>query len=238
MKTASLTIVVAGWWCIAAVQPDDNTIVIERSRARSGVGPDFIEKAEKELTAGDLQRAHRDVEIAIQKDPAYWPAFYTRAKIHGREGNWSLAIQDCNELLRQDSAFIPAALLRSTANIHLRKYSAAGKELDNLILLQPRLFYYGKALEARAWFRATCPDPGFRKPQQAIRDATSACTITHWRGSNYIDTLAVAYAAAGDFNSAIRYEQQAIQAPDAGDVQKTLQTHLGMFQQHRQVTAR
>jgi tetratricopeptide (TPR) repeat protein len=237
VKLPSLAIAVVGWLLIAAVQPDDNTIVIERSPARSGVGPDFVEKAEKEFDAGDLQRARRDIDTAIQKDPTYWPAFYTRAKIYLREGKWSLAIQDCNELLRQDSTFIPAALLRSTANVHLGNYAAASKELDNIILLQPRLYYYGKALQARAWFRATCPDPSYRKPQQAIHDATSACNITHWRGSNYIDTLAVAYSAAGDFNSAIRYEQQAMQAPDAGDLRKTLQEHLALFQQHRQVTA-
>jgi len=153
-------------------------------------------------------------------------------------GKWSLALQDCNEMLRQDSTFIPAALLRSEINAHIGNYAAAIKELDHVIMLQPRLYYYARALDARAWFRATCPNAAFRNPQQAIRDARSACKIRNWWGCEYIDTLAVAYAAAGDFNSAVRYEQQAMQANDAGDNRKMLEAHMAMFQQHRAVTLR
>ena len=92
------------------------------------------------------------------------------------------------------------------------------------------------AFNDRAWFRATCRNESFRNPRGAIDDAKKACTITQWKEADVMDTLATACASAGDFDSAVRYEQQAMQAYDAGDVQKTLQTHLGMFQQHRQVT--
>jgi hypothetical protein len=46
----------------------------------------------------------------------------------------------------------------------------------------------------------------------------------------------MASAAAGDFDSAVRYVQQAMQAYDAADIQKALQQHLATFQQHRLVT--
>jgi hypothetical protein len=49
-----------------------------------------------------------------------------------------------------------------------------------------------------------------------------------------IDTLACAYAAAGDFDSALRYEGQALAMKGISpDDSKALQQHLGLFKQHR-----
>ena len=222
--------------CAASLQAsDDKTLTVYRSRSRSGVGPDFADKAEKELAAGDFRNAQRDIETAIRNDPTYWPSFYTRAKISEHDGKWALVIQDCNELLRQDSTFIPAALLRSSANVQLGNYAAASKELDNLIVLQPRPYYYAEALAARAWLRATCPNASLRNPQGAINDAKKACTITQWKEANSIDTLAVAYAASGDFNSAVKYVQQAMSAYDAGEMSKTLHEHAARFNARRPI---
>jgi tetratricopeptide (TPR) repeat protein len=91
------------------------------------------------------------------------------------------------------------------------------------------------AYDGRALFRASCPDPSFRNPQGAIEDAKKACGITQWKEADPIDTLAIAYAAAGDFDSALRYEQQAMQAYDAGSMSKTLHEHLVVFKQHRPI---
>jgi hypothetical protein len=41
--------------------------------------------------------------------------------------------------------------------------------------------------------------------------------------------------AASDFDSAVRYDQQAMQVYDAGPMSQTLQQHLAMFKQHRPV---
>ena len=50
-----------------------------------------------------------------------------------------------------------------------------------------------------------------------------------------IDTLAAAYAEAGDFDSAVRYEEQAMSAPNANEISRLLQEHMAMFKQHRPV---
>lgn len=198
----------------------------------------FSNDAEANLRNGDLVAARRNIGEALRYDPAYWPALYTRAKLFGREGKWMETRRDCDEIMRQASTFVPAALLRAQANVNLGNYAVAGKELDHVISIEPIPQYYAMAFNQRAWFRATCPNPSFRNAHAAIDDAKKACSITQWREADAIDTLAVAYAESGDFDDAARYVEQAMKAYDAGEMQRTLEQHLALFKQHRPVTAR
>jgi tetratricopeptide (TPR) repeat protein len=95
----------------------------------------FDNDAEGQLRKGDLDGAARSVAEALRRDPSYWPALYTRARIFSRLQKWDLALRDCTELLRQDSTFVPAALLRAQANVALRNYFAARKELDHVVAI-------------------------------------------------------------------------------------------------------
>jgi hypothetical protein len=44
----------------------------------------------------------------------------------------------------------------------------------------------------------------------AVADAKKACELGNWELGSHIDTLAAAYAEAGGFTSAVRYQEQAI----------------------------
>ena len=195
----------------------------------------FDQDADKALRRGDVESARRDVAEALRRAPNYWPALYTRARLYAHEGKWDLALRDCNETLKQYSGWIPVALLRARINAHIGNHAAARSEFDHIISIEPRPQFYAMAFNNRAWFRATCTNPSFRDPHGAIDDAKKACTITQWKEADPIDTLATAYAAAGDFESAVRYEQQATQAYDAAEMGKSLQAHLALFQQHKPI---
>lgn len=198
----------------------------------------FDQEAQNDLDKGDLEGARRNIAEALRRAPTYWPAFFTRAKLFSRLQKWDETIRDCTEVLRQYSNFAPAALLRARANMNLGNYVAARKELDHVVAIQPRPQFYAMAFDQRAWFRATCSDPSFRDSRGAIEDAKKACSITQWREAYPIDTLAVASAETGDFDSAVQYVEKAMHAYDAAEMQKTLEQHLAMFKQHRRLTAR
>src|SRR6202011_2502997 len=156
--------------------------------------------------------------------------------LSARERKWDQVIRDCSEVLRQESTFVEAAVLRAVANYALGRYSASSRELDNVIGLRPvRVETFAWALERRAWLHATCPDASLRNGRSAIDDAKKACNMTKWKEVGPIDTLAAAYAETADFDSAIRYEQQALSASDANEISRTLQEHMSMFKQHRPI---
>lgn len=232
MRTFPLVLVVFLFSAMAGSASEPITVV--SSRWDWGAVK-FDEEAQKDLQKRDLAAARRNIDEALRRGPNYWPAFHSRARLYAMEAKWDLALRDCNEVLHRYSAFVPAALLRAEINAHIGHYAAARSEFDHLIAIQPRQQFYAMAYNGRALFRASCPDPSFRNPQGAIEDAKKACAITQWKEADPIDTLAVTSAAAGDFDSAVRYEQQAMQTYDAGSMSKTLQEHLAMFKQHRSI---
>jgi spermidine synthase len=60
-----------------------------------------------------------------------------------------------------------------------------------------------------AWILATHPDPAVRDPAKAVRLGERAAELTGRRQPVILDTLAAAYAAAGDFERAAATAQEA-----------------------------
>ena len=196
----------------------------------------LVTDAQDLLKKRDLAGAKRNCDAVLQRDPTFWPALYVRAQIYSGQGKYDLALKDCNEALRQDRSVVEAALLRANINTSLGKHAEALKEFDYLISLHPRYSTLARALSDRAWFRATCPNASFRNGQQAVKDAKAACSIMIWKDEHMIDTLAVAYAETGDFNSAIQYAAQALAVKGISpDSTKLFQQHLALFQQHKPI---
>jgi Tfp pilus assembly protein PilF len=79
-----------------------------------------------------------------------------------------------------------------------------------------------------AWIRATCPDEKFRNGAEAVEFATQACELTEWKNHAQLSTLAAAYAESGDFDSAVRWQEECIKlAPPeaAADFKEALELY-------------
>ena len=172
----------------------------------------------------------------MQKDPTLWLTYYMRASLFVREHKYELAIQDCNWVLRKYPRFIEAALLRADANARLGRYADTLKELDYLVRIWPALDSYARTLRDRAWFLATCPNSSFRNARQAVEDAKIACKLTNWSDEAAIDSLAMAYAETGDFDSAMRYAAQALSVKGiSSETSKVIQRHLASFKEPKPI---
>jgi len=75
------------------------------------------------------------------------------------------------------------------------------------------------ALNNLAWILAVNPDASPRDRDEAVRLAERACALTAQREADSLDTLAVAYAAAGRFPEALATTEKAVvQATTSGQL--------------------
>lgn len=66
-----------------------------------------------------------------------------------------------------------------------------------------------KVLNNLAWILATCPDALVRNGADAVRYAEEACSLTKYKESGMVGTLAAAYAEAGRFSEAAATAEKA-----------------------------
>ncbi|MBN2457140.1 MAG: tetratricopeptide repeat protein [Sedimentisphaerales bacterium] len=79
-----------------------------------------------------------------------------------------------------------------------------------------------------AWLLATYNDDRYRNPKEAIELTEHACRLTNYKDPVILDTTAVAYASAGNFQKAIAFSQKAL-AQSSGDRKLTKEIHNHML---------
>lgn len=60
-----------------------------------------------------------------------------------------------------------------------------------------------------AWARSVYPGEDFHDPVEAVKLAEKACELTEYQDSEFLDTLSISYAAAGDFAKAVETVEKA-----------------------------
>ncbi len=59
-----------------------------------------------------------------------------------------------------------------------------------------------------------------------------ACKLTDWKNGSYLDTLAAAYAAAGDFDSAVKWQSKAMELVTVKN-KAEFQSRLALYETHK-----
>ena len=122
-----------------------------------------------------------------------------------------IALGDYNEAIRLEPTSASVYHNRGIAWSDKKEHDKAIADYNEAIRLDPK---DAPAYNNRAWLWATCPDAKYRDGKKAVQSATTACELSEWKGPNNLDTLAAANAEVGDFDSAVKWQSQAIEASE------------------------
>lgn len=180
----------------------------------------------------ELDQAIADYSEALKLDASDTNSFSSRGEIYLAKGDYAKAVEDFDEALRFNGDNDESHLNRGTAHSRLGNWEKARNDFDEAVRLDTDS---AANQNARAWLLATCPKAAIRNGPESVTGATKACELSKWKESSYIDTLAAAYAEIGDFVSAVKYQQQAVDKtedqPKFESLRKELQEHLALYQQ-------
>jgi tetratricopeptide (TPR) repeat protein len=86
-----------------------------------------------------------------------------------------------------------------------------------------------------AWLLATCSEDAIRNGKRAIELSTKACELTEGKNADFIVTLAAAYAEAGQFDDAVKWQKKALEQPAALGFWATVQARvrLKLYEVHK-----
>ncbi len=77
---------------------------------------------------------------------------------------------------------------------------------------------------------ATWPEVKYRDGKRAVECATRACELTQWKRSEFLNTLAAAYAEARDFDAAVKWQMRAIGLLGDQRQKKSYRSRLELYQ--------
>ncbi len=158
------------------------------------------------IAKGDYEQALSDFNKVIRIEPERHEAYGYRAQVYILQNKLDLAISEYNTAI--DKKPLPQYYMgRGTVYRMKRQYDLAIKEYIKAIRIEPK---FRVAYNNLAWLLATCSDEKYRDGLTALKFAKKAVDLDP-ESSASLDTLAAAYAAAGDFDNAIKTQEKVIQ---------------------------
>jgi tetratricopeptide (TPR) repeat protein len=190
-----------------------------------------------------VKRAHRDLVYLFSGNDRFWvPSrdvlLADEALLSFRRGLFYLgqkdadkAIAEFNEVTRLTPKDARAYTNRARAWKLKGDYARASADCDEAIQIDPKS---AAAHNARAWLWATCPDARLRDGRKAVESAKQACALAGAPATAAcLDTLAAAYAEAGDFENAVRTQTRANALVRGAERRKNGEGRLALYRQRR-----
>ncbi len=112
---------------------------------------------------------------------------------------------------------------RGDAWLSLGEHGKAIEDYEKALGLEPE---NSGLLNNFAWLLATSPVDELRDGKRAIEMATQACELTEYKAAHILSTLASGYAETGDFETARKWAEKAVELAGDEEQRKGLQEEL------------
>jgi tetratricopeptide (TPR) repeat protein len=180
----------------------------------------YLQRGARHLKLGDVEKALMDMEhfARLEQNPQLRADPYLHRRLNFIMLTRRFFLSLVNDLIRVQGESIPEdspgrndlAWSHFYAGLSAERdqqYETALARYETATRIRPDLAVVFRHL---ARVQATCPLSEFRAAPQALQNAQRACELTAWRDPQSLEIYAAAQANAGDFDVAVKWQQEAI----------------------------
>ncbi|REK27715.1 MAG: tetratricopeptide repeat protein [Planctomycetota bacterium] len=189
-----------------------------------------LQLADIQVDDGQFDEARDTLRGAVESAPQSLAARLALARFFLREGRMADAREHVEEAIRIDPTDGQAMYLGGLTATADGDERTAIERLRKALAADPGL---AAAANDLAWLLATSHDETVHDAKEAVRWARKANELTESAKVEYLDTLAVAEAADGDFDAAVRTAERAAKLAEAAGDTAAAQAMRGRIVQFR-----
>lgn len=153
------------------------------------------------------------------------------AMFYNVEGKPRKAVELFSKVLTKEPQNFVALRGRADALLSVGKQAEAIADYETALKVRPD---DSGVLNNLAWVLATSPDEKLRNGKRSIELATKACEVTEYKQAHILSTLAAGYAETGDFQTAMKWSQKAVESGKA-DQKEALAKELDSYKEGKPV---
>jgi tetratricopeptide (TPR) repeat protein len=154
-----------------------------------------------------LNEAKADFDQALKLAPGMGKAYRNRAGLYQSQQDWDSALADFTKAIGLPDASWRDYLQRGDVYLRKQQYDQARADFLEAGRRDPQRL---EPVQRLVTLLAACPEESVRDPEQAIAWAEAACNLVKWQDPGALELLAFSHAAAGNFDQAIHWQEQAI----------------------------
>jgi tetratricopeptide (TPR) repeat protein len=194
-----------------------------------GLALAYRNRAELLASLGRVDEAVRDYDQAIEGLPDNAELYRARAAAWQRLGDHNRALADLDRAIQLAPDHPDAFSQRGNILAEQGNFDQAFGDFRRALAIDAD---WAEAYRSLAWLQATCPNPRYRDPEQAIATAEQARRLSGPKDCFVLEALAAAHASAGAFEEAVEFQEQAI-AVAPPEFAEPLRQRLNLYQQRQ-----